>query len=107
MDLEALTSEQLELALKLSDILSMEDLTVAAAVLCSFDWNLEVLLMPFRELCRNFSWDQFSRTTPFPLWLSAQVSQTSRNNTNTMKSSRNITIRGRKTVSTSRPNMSI
>lgn len=42
MDLEALTSEQLEMTLKLSDILSMEDLTVAAAVLSSFDWNIEV-----------------------------------------------------------------
>lgn len=44
MDLEALTSEQLELALKLADILSMEDLTVAAAVLSSFNWNIEVHL---------------------------------------------------------------
>lgn len=66
MDLEALTSEQLELALKLSDILSMEDLTVAAAVLSSFDWNLEVLSMTFRKLCRNSSWGLFSRITPFP-----------------------------------------
>ena len=33
MDLEFLTTEQMEMSLKLCDILSMEDITVAAAVL--------------------------------------------------------------------------
>lgn len=44
MDLEELTPEQLDLTLRLSDLLSMEDLTVAAAVLSSFDWNIQVSL---------------------------------------------------------------
>jgi hypothetical protein len=30
------------MTLKLSDLLSMEDLTVAAAVLASYDWNIQV-----------------------------------------------------------------
>jgi hypothetical protein len=49
MDLEFLTAEQLDMTLKLSDILSMEDLTVAAAVLASFGWNLEVKIHPIRQ----------------------------------------------------------
>jgi hypothetical protein len=42
MDLEFLTPDQLELTLKLADIMSMADLTVAAAILASYDWNIEV-----------------------------------------------------------------
>ena len=50
MDLAELTPEQLELTLQLSDILSMEDVTIAAAVLSSFDWNLQVSKWLFRKL---------------------------------------------------------
>ena len=45
MELDFLSPEQLEMTLKLSDILSMEDLTVAAAVLASYNWNIEVHLL--------------------------------------------------------------
>ncbi len=40
MDINFLTAEQLELAFRLSDILSIEDLTVSAAILASVNWNI-------------------------------------------------------------------
>jgi hypothetical protein len=42
MDLDSLSPEQIESALKLCDILSLEDLTVAATVLSTYNWNVEV-----------------------------------------------------------------
>jgi len=50
MDLSFLTEEQLEKTLRLSDILSIEDLNMAAAVLMSFDWDMEVFLSSYRKL---------------------------------------------------------
>ncbi len=42
MDFESLTPEQMQMTLRMCDILSMEDFSVGAALLASFDWNLEV-----------------------------------------------------------------
>ena len=55
MDLEFLTTEQMEMSLKLCDILSMEDITVAAAVLASFNWNMEVNFYLFSQHYPNCS----------------------------------------------------
>ena len=44
MDIDQLTPEQIELSFKLCDILSLEDLTVAATVLSGYNWNIEVFL---------------------------------------------------------------
>lgn len=90
MDLEALTSEQLELALKLSDILSMEDLTVAAAVLSSFDWNIEVPYFPRRKHYRNFKSDQ-PRTAICHLPTYSRANPLNQNSTSTMKWRNNMT----------------
>lgn len=42
MDYSNVTAEQLEIALRLCDILSIEDITVACAVLSSLNWDLQV-----------------------------------------------------------------
>jgi hypothetical protein len=39
-----LTEDQLEKTFNLADVLSMEDLSVAASILASYDLNIEVLL---------------------------------------------------------------
>ena len=50
-----LTPEQMEKALKICDILNLEDFTVATIVLEQANWDLEVLPHPFRKHYRRCS----------------------------------------------------
>lgn len=98
MDLEALTSEQLEMTLKLSDILSMEDLTVAAAVLSSFDWNIEVNIIRLRKPPNNFKSAQYSLLKSTHLLTQApHILLNHRNSTTTMSKTKTKTFTNRTT----------
>jgi hypothetical protein len=63
MDIESLTPAQVDLSLKLCDILSIEDLTVAASVLSGYDWNIEVPPPTFRKPSTNCNSEACRRST--------------------------------------------
>ena len=63
MDIDQLTPEQIELSFKLCDILSLEDLTVAATVLSGYNWNIEVILLLSRKQSMNSKSATFNRAT--------------------------------------------
>lgn len=49
MDIADLTEEQVQLAIKLAEILSLEDIKESISILSGFDWNLGVMFLSSRE----------------------------------------------------------
>ena len=62
MDLEWLLPEQIEQILKFCELSSVEDLTVAANILETNHWDLEVLLYLFSTLSMTL-WARMTRFT--------------------------------------------